>query len=272
MCEWADAKGMVALPHYSPGYSGWNIADQCRLFDTIVSGRQSAFPGPLSVFDTGMLNPRKSLITVFGVTCHVDRVDPGARRVPCESCSLPACQFRRAPYKYISGARGTRIDRPSFFEAPGRPLTENATYSFKERVLRKWSKERLRLTQLEDNSIEARFQYEGTTCSNMGRPLRFDYQINLSPASEGYVVREARCEPSSGDEGHKLMCAYISAPDRFTEILSTERPLIGKRLDDVLEWKREDKSAGCYCTRGSRNHKWGIVLEVLHFALANAVE
>ena len=35
-------------------------------------------------------------------------------------------------------------------------------------ALRKWSQERLQLNFLADGSVEARFRYEGTTCSNMG--------------------------------------------------------------------------------------------------------
>lgn len=271
MCQWADAKGMVVLPHYSPGYSGWNIADQGGLFDTIMGNRQMELPGPLSVLDSGMLSPRKSLITVFGVTRHVDRVGGGERLIPCVRCSLRSCDYRRAPYQYAMGASAKVSDAPPIFERPESPLTQEATYSIGERTLLKWTNERLRLRRLDDDSIEALFHYEGTTCSNLGRPLFYDYQINLSPASEGYLVREVRCEPSAGDEGHKFMCAYLSSPDTFPDIVSAERPMVGKRLDDVLKWNRQASPAGCYCTRGNRIHKWGIVFEVLHFALANNV-
>src|SRR5262245_40413366 len=32
ICAWADQHRMVALPHYSPGYSGWDVADQTEFF------------------------------------------------------------------------------------------------------------------------------------------------------------------------------------------------------------------------------------------------
>ncbi|MGA2541833.1 MAG: hypothetical protein ABSG78_09800 [Verrucomicrobiota bacterium] len=99
ICAWADQQGLAALPHYSPGYSGWNVSDQPQLWDLIrrVSGRD--FPGELDVMDTGMLRPKKSLLAVIGLTRHLDRARSFAKLVPCENCSWPRCQYRRAPYR-----------------------------------------------------------------------------------------------------------------------------------------------------------------------------
>ncbi len=47
-----------------------------------------------------------------------------------------------------------------------------------------------------------------------------------------------------------------------------EQPLNGKPLNDVLGWTRAASGAGCYCEPESRQHKWGLVLETIHFALA----
>jgi hypothetical protein len=49
--------------------------------------------------------------------------------------------------------------------------------------------------------------------------------------------------------------------------IAEEKPLIGRPLGDVLHWKREFSPTGCYCDRASRDHKWGLVLEVIHYAL-----
>jgi hypothetical protein len=38
-------------------------------------------------------------------------------------------------------------------------------------------------------------------------------------------------------------------------------------LNAVLQWQRKPSVAGCYCERASRDHKWGLVLETIHFAL-----
>jgi hypothetical protein len=49
--------------------------------------------------------------------------------------------------------------------------------------------------------------------------------------------------------------------------IDNEKPLLGQRLNAVLEWRREPNGAGCYCEPQSRNHKWGLVLETIHYAL-----
>ena len=97
ICAWADGHGMVALPHYSPGYSGWDMADQLKLWELIRQMSNRDFPGELQVMDTGMLRPKKSLLALFGLTRHLDKVRASAKLVPCENCSLPGCQYRRAP-------------------------------------------------------------------------------------------------------------------------------------------------------------------------------
>ena len=57
---------------------------------------------PLEVLDSGMLRPKKSLLAVFGVTRHVDRVRTLTRAVPCENCRSRRCQYRRAPYRRVA--------------------------------------------------------------------------------------------------------------------------------------------------------------------------
>ena len=56
------------------------------------------------------------------------------------------------------------------------------------------------------------FRYEGTTCTNMGRPLQFDYRVTVGPRDEGYPIREQHCEPAAGDEGYTSMCRYLTDP------------------------------------------------------------
>ena len=50
--------------------------------------------------------------------------------------------------------------------------------------------------------------------------------------------------------------------------ITEERPLLGRPLNDVLRWQRSYDPSGCYCDGSRREHKWGLVLEVIHFALA----
>ena len=63
------------------------------------------------------------------------------------------------------------------------------------------------------------------------------------------------------------MCEYIRNPENLMQSIENEKPLIGKQLNEILNWKFQFNPEGCYCKPYSREHKWGLVLEVLHYAL-----
>jgi hypothetical protein len=117
-------------------------------------------------------------------------------------------------------------------------------------------------------AIDALFRYEGTTCSNMGRPLLFDYHVQLGPRGDGYPIRAQRCRPAAEDTGHTHMCGYISVGDDLIAAVGRDTPLAGEPLRAVIGWTRPLSAAGCYCDDASRVHKWGLVLETIHYALA----
>jgi hypothetical protein len=274
ICGWADHHGMVALPQYSPGYSGWEVTDQTKLWDLIRQKSGRDFPGELHVLDTGMLRPKKSLLALFGITRHLDKVQSFRNLVPCENCSLPRCQYRRVPYKrslpqiedvHRLQSGGHEDSTAEIFSESG--LNHDAKYSINPRALQKWSRDRLQLSALHDGSVEARFRYEGTTCSNMGCHLEFDYHIRLGTADEGYRILEARCVPAVGDTGHTCQCEYLNNAGSFMRSIATEKPLQGRPLNDVLTWERPYSPSGCYCDADRRSHKWGLVFEVIHYAL-----
>jgi hypothetical protein len=271
LCAWADQQGMAVLPHYSPGYPEWDISDQKKLLELI---QRKNFCEEIHSLDTGMLKPKKSLLAVFGITQHVHRVRNLRELIPCENCSMPSCQYRRAPYAYprnhIEDVRRlqARADQPSNRRASnGSTLDHNGKYSIGIRALQKWSQERLQLNVLTDCWVQARFRYAGTTCSNMGRPLEYDYHLTLGSAGEGYQIVEMNCAPAPGDTGHAYMCEYLSNAKQLEQAMANEKPLLGRPLNEVLAWKRQFSPAGCYCDAVSREHKWGLVLEVIHYAL-----
>jgi hypothetical protein len=274
LCAWADVEQMGVLPHDSPGYSGWTIADQPRLVG--LAGRHGDLPGVLDVMESGMLRPKKSLVAVFGLTRRLDRTRRLTDLIPCTNCSYSACQYRRAPYR-----RGPLNLDPELSALAARaeagsgtrraPLTAGATYTTSVRALSRWTAERLTISARADGSTEARFHYDGTTCTNMGQPLAFDYLVVLGPPDTGYVIREQHCTPAPGDEGHQRMCGYLSNPEGLLPAIGGEAPLAGRPLDDVLTWSRPGRSTGCYCDADSRQHKWGLVLETIHFALARSL-
>jgi hypothetical protein len=279
LCAWADSRGVAVLPHYSPGYPGWDISDQGRLLSLIRYGKAYEFPEELGVMHTGMLQPKKSLLAAFGITSHLESVRHLSELIPCENCSLPSCQYRRAPYKnFLPQTEDVRhlqsgTDMSSHAGSPGGKILDlNAQYSISRKALRKWSQEQLELKVMNDRSVEALFRYEGTTCSNMGRPLEFHYYVRLGPPDSGYRILDTRCLPAPGDTGHQHMCEFQDNPQALFNSIAHEKPLLGRPLNDVFTWERRYDPSGCYCTEDGREHKWGLVFEVLHYALAEYEE
>jgi hypothetical protein len=239
LCLSAERSGMAVLPHYSPGYAEWDVAELpglLRLMDGL--------PYPIEALETGATIPKKSQLAVFGLTRDVGHLTVHAGLVPCENCSFGPCDFRRAPYR----------------RAP-------AAYTVNPKALRRWAAERVTLEPRADGGIDARFRFDGTTCTNMGRPLAFEYYVRLSPAAQGYRICEQRCAPSANDTGHTSMCEYIRDAEALMGSIGSEAPLAGRPLGDVLAWPRPALAAGCYCEAESRDHKWGLVLETIHYAL-----
>jgi hypothetical protein len=245
LCGWAEERARAVLPHYSPGYSEWDIAEQGRLMELVGP----ELPGPLRVLGSGALQPKKSLLAVFGVTRQVERVLLLKDLVPCQNCSFAPCQFRRAAYRR---------------DLPAQPAP---AYSVNEKALRRWAAERLKLERRADGTVDARFRYDGTTCTNMGRPLAFDYFVKLGQREQGYPICEQRCAPAADDTGHRQMCQYLADPAQLMDAIGREKPLLGHALDEVLGWRRASTGAGCYCDPASREHKWGLALETIHYAL-----
>jgi hypothetical protein len=262
LCDWAEQHGMAVLPHYSPGYPEWDVAEQRQLLELMMRTREESFPSPVEVFDTGMLRPKKTLLAVFGLTHHTEQLRRLTILVPCESCSFGPCQYRRAPYR--------RAPRPAAEHLPVRiaVLDQDAEYSVNRKALKRWAEERLSMNMNQDGSLDFEFRYEGTTCTNMGRQLAFDYNVKLGPRAEGYLILEQRCVPAAGDTGHTAMCQFIENPAGLMAAIDREKPLSGERLNAVLSWRRKMSAAGCYCESASRDHKWGLVLETIHYALA----
>ena len=244
LCAWAEGESMAVLPHYSPGYSQWDIAEQSQLLALVEAWTK--LPGRLETLDSGALRPKKSQLAVFGLTRHVDRVQRLTDLVPCQSCSFANCQFRRAPYRRS-------------------PIA--ASYSVNTKALARWAAERLSIETRSDGALAARFRYDGTTCTNMGRALAFQYDVILGPQQDGYQIREQHCAPVLGDTGHTAMCQYQSNARPLMTAIEREMPLLGQPLASVLAWRRESSPAGCYCDVASRQHKWGLVLETIHYAL-----
>ena len=46
LCDWAEQRGMAVLPHSSPGYPDWDVAEQPRLLELIKRDAERAVPFP----------------------------------------------------------------------------------------------------------------------------------------------------------------------------------------------------------------------------------
>jgi hypothetical protein len=280
LCAWADSRELAVLPHYSPGYPEWDISDQPQLLSLIRQTRSQGLPCEIDVLQSGMLRPKKSLLAVFGLTPHVELARPLTELALCENCSYLSCQYRRAPYQrsvehstvdVIGRAKlllSREFVRREARREPRPPNLRDVQYSINSKALKRWADERLTLTTRDDGTIEARFRYEGTTCTNLGRELAFDYRVILGPREEGYPIRDEHCGPAPGDTGHTYMCRYMNNAEHLMVAIDREKPLVGHPLNDVLSWQRPNDLAGCYCEPASRKHKWGLVLETIHYALA----
>jgi hypothetical protein len=66
------------------------------------------------------------------------------------------------------------------------------------------------------------------------------------------------------------MCRYLSDPDELMALIARERPLHRRPLEEIVGWSRPASPAGCYCEPDSRQHKWGLVLETIHYALSRS--
>jgi hypothetical protein len=275
ICKIACAEGAVPLEHYLPGYGGWDIAEQPALHQLIFKHPEAAPPEPIEVLASGMPRPKKVMLAIAPIApeAPVFRHDPSL--VPCGGCSLEACPVRLAPYQHAPSPASPAFRATSFpplrEAAPTStmeiPLTQDAAYTVNRRALRKWTEERVRLDPREDGGWNALFRFDGSTCSNLGHPLAFDYRVEIGPLAEGLVIRQTECIPAEGEEGHQQMCAYLKNADAIMTRIAEPPPLVGTSLDSVLTWKRTVKQSGCYCDAGSRAHKWGLALESIHYAL-----
>ncbi|MEO8593038.1 MAG: hypothetical protein ABI759_06940 [Candidatus Solibacter sp.] len=240
LCQWAEPESLAVLPHDSPGYPSWDIGEQVRLLQLL--NRTANLPGPLEALESGALKPKKSLMAVYGLAPATAGVRRLTEMQPCDNCRLPGCQYRRPKY------------------------------TVNPKALRKWAGERLTLHTDDEGRVLATFRYEGTTCTNMGRSLAFEYRVRLSPREAGYTIEEQECAPSAGDTGHRSMCRYLEQGDSLLTAIAQEKWELGRTLADAVQKQRAGVAAGCYCEPAAREHKWGLVLQTLHYALHEAVE
>lgn len=93
----AADEGLGLGPGYSPGYDGWDLADQVAVVGGLIGAAPhglASLPGALSLLDSGMLEPKNSLVATFGLTRRPEAADRQWQRHSCSWCSLTGCTLR----------------------------------------------------------------------------------------------------------------------------------------------------------------------------------
>jgi len=83
--EEAGVTGKKVTNRYSPGYCGWEVDEQQKLFDLFPG----AFCG-ITLSDSSLMSPIKSISGLIGTGASVSY-----REYTCEICSMKECIFRR---------------------------------------------------------------------------------------------------------------------------------------------------------------------------------
>ncbi|UCH83865.1 MAG: hypothetical protein JSW50_15735 [Candidatus Latescibacterota bacterium] len=84
--EMIAKSGLKASPRFSPGYGGWNVAEQKWVFAAVEGEKMG-----VRITDGQMLVPRKSI--TFAVTIGDQPVDMRDAEV-CEHCGMVNCRFK----------------------------------------------------------------------------------------------------------------------------------------------------------------------------------
>ena len=263
ICDLAEPTGLAALSQESPGYDGWDLGDQCALLDLLAAQPAWSSAAKLDILQSGMLSPEHSQLALFGLgpSAVVQALEPSA--IPCVRCSMDPCSHRRMRF---AGDIPALVDTASSVavETKVAAVIENH-YAYPDKALRRWSRELLTIDLCGDQSVEATFRPDCKTCSNMGVPFGFVYSIKLGLRRDGYPIRKLSCRPSDSD--YQCMCSCLEDPDGFPQAMISAPDFIGQTLSQILDWNPLVEPAGCLCRQPSRDHKWKIALQTVHYKL-----
>lgn len=102
LCDAFLPEGGQLTRHLAPGCGDWDIDHQRDVMALLsggtprdATGGRIASVGPVTLLDSGALQPQHSVLAVFGVSRHARKVTPEAA---CRACDLVACAFRRMPF------------------------------------------------------------------------------------------------------------------------------------------------------------------------------
>ncbi len=83
--EMMEAEGLKITNRYSPGYCGWNVSEQHKLFSLMPDN----FCG-ITLNESALMTPIKSVSGVIGIGSQV-KINP----YPCNICDIKDCIYRK---------------------------------------------------------------------------------------------------------------------------------------------------------------------------------
>ncbi len=98
LCQRLEPEGFAVLRGLGPGHTGWPTEDLTRVV-ALLAASDGTLPSPLGVLESGMMQPKCSAITAFGLTRQLDHPEV-TDAAPCEVCDLRGCRFRRRPHRH----------------------------------------------------------------------------------------------------------------------------------------------------------------------------
>lgn len=91
IAQYAGRSGLIAGRRFSPGYGGWPIEVQPDIL-ALATGADIG----LSVTDTKMLVPRKSVTAIIGLYPYHQALNlPHQQELSCDKCGQPGCHARK---------------------------------------------------------------------------------------------------------------------------------------------------------------------------------
>jgi len=258
LCHEVAPDAAAILPHYCPGYEGWELDELPRLLALLADDR-----GLLQVNDGGMLLPQKSMLGVVGLTDSPAALKQEGDLVPCRACSFSPCRMRRVPFE--SATRSVADVGASAADAGVAPASTERRFAFNERALKKWATRYLELNSTGDGQMHARFTLKGTSCSN--DPFDILYEVRLEAEESGFRIAGMECSVPDGQSAFDTMCEYRLVGAPFVASIASHRPFEGALLNEVLDWHPAVNPAGCLCETAHQDYKWRVVLQTILYEL-----
>jgi hypothetical protein len=141
-------------------------------------------------------------------------------------------------------------------------------YRIPKATLRKWADQCLTCLRDEEGQRRYRFAFEGSTCTDGGKPYTANMQIALDVSEGRVIVRDALIFFSEEDmPAAAQMCEYQQRGEEFFRQLQQPPAFCGRPLEEILAAPASLNPAGCFCTEPMVNHKWRLALSTVHYAL-----